>query len=120
MGMRAGQRASGWARLALLLLALSVTTFGLAAPPPNAQADELLSICGTSPNYVFVPLSNYGIEASASCPGGWLGLQAPSSAYPTQGDNAIVQATAPAGLFIRSVWISVMASGGVNAGNQGV
>ena len=36
-----------------------------------------------------------------------------------QGQNAIWQATAPAGLFIRTAWVTSMTSSGVNAGKSG-
>ena len=105
--------------LALPLVAFAlIVSLSLAVPPPLAQADEFVGACGTSPNFVFAPVSSYGIEASTACPGS-LELQGPSTGRFTQGENAIVQATAPAGLFIRSVWMSSMVSYGVNVGSAG-
>lgn len=81
--------------------------------PRAARADEEIYACGGAPNGVFVaPPAN--LLPLNSCPNGVLAIKNQDVPVP-RGANAIWQATAPPGLFIRSVVITRMASLGVNS-----
>ncbi len=64
----------------------------------RASADESVTACGSYPNGVFQFSSAYAFQATSTCPGGSIEVDAP--ALYSQGQGAIWQATAPAGLEI--------------------
>lgn len=97
---------------------LVVLLAAIAGDAARASGDELVASCGSQPNGVFAPYSQYGIEAIANCPGGDISLNAGSPAY-RQGQNAIWQAVAPSGLTITAVWVTSLQSAFVNAGSAG-
>ncbi|MGI8428222.1 MAG: hypothetical protein ACR2OB_02725 [Solirubrobacteraceae bacterium] len=88
--------------------------------PRTAQADESVMVCGAYPNQVFTPSSAYGITARSTCPGGAIALQAYGASY-NQGQGAIWQANAPAGLTIVAAGVpsGSLRSDYVNAGSNG-
>lgn len=85
----------------------------------GARADESVTACGSYPNGVFQFSSAYSFEATATCPGGDIGVDAP--ALYAQGQGAIWQATAPSGLEIVGAAIPPpgFSSIGVNEGTDG-
>lgn len=87
------------------------------ASPNDAGADETVIACGPGPNSVFVSLPS-ALVAEANCPHGELALEAINGVV-NRGTNVIWQASAPHGLFIRSVSVPTLYSTGVNAGSQG-
>ena len=121
VGTRTHHRSAGRVDLRIALLAAAMIAYLTLAlsSPPAAQADEFVAACGNSPNVVFVSESSYEIGPSQSCPNGLIELNADGQNFLTRGENAIWQATAPVGLFIRSVWITSMTENGVNAGSSG-
>jgi hypothetical protein len=78
-----------------------------------------VTACGPYPNGVFQFSSAYSFQASATCPGGNIEVNAP--ALYAQGQGAIWQATAPPGLEIVGAAVppSGLKSLGVNAGQYG-
>ena len=64
----------------------------------GAHADESVTACGAYPNGVFQFSSAYSFQATSTCPGGTIELDA-TSLY-SQGQGAIWQATAPSGFEI--------------------
>jgi hypothetical protein len=87
--------------------------------PALARANETVDACGFVPNEVFQAYSNFGMEVQANCPGGGLTLYADSEFR--QGQNAIWQADAPAGLTIVAAMVApgALESEFVNAGSLG-
>lgn len=85
----------------------------------GARADESVTACGAYPDGVFQFSSAYAFQGSATCPGGSIEVDAP--ALYAQGQGAIFQATAPAGLEIVGAAIPPggLGSLGVNAGSDG-
>ncbi|MGH2870066.1 MAG: hypothetical protein ACRDNK_21160, partial [Solirubrobacteraceae bacterium] len=104
---------------AILVLGALVLSFGLTLPQ-SARADETVFGCGFFGNSAFAPSSAYGITASASCPGGAIGLNAEGPSY-AQGQGAIWQATAPANMLIVGATVPAggLTSDYVNAGSGG-
>ena len=91
-----------------------------------AGADEIVISCGPfSTPGVFAAISNPPVDATASCPGTGFGgdgsglFLSPGSGSAKRGQNALWQATAPAGLKIVAAIVTDLGSEGVNAGNQG-
>jgi hypothetical protein len=83
----------------------------------GARADEYVVSCGPQPNGVFAATPNE-LSAQATCPGGSLTLSTEDAGI-KQGQNALWQAKAPAGLTIVSASIPSMREQYVNAGTNG-
>jgi hypothetical protein len=85
----------------------------------GAHADESVTACGPYPGGVFQFSSAYAFQATSTCPGGKIELDAP--ALYSQGQGAIWQATAPSGLEIVGAAIPPpdLNSVGVNEGKDG-
>ncbi len=105
--------------VAIILSVLAGLTVLLFVVASAAQANETVIACGAYPNNVFAPSSAYGIVTAADCPGSGLSLWAGTEAH-QQGQGAIWQANAPAGLLIVGASIEGLHSFGVNNGPFGV
>ena len=85
----------------------------------EAHADESVTACGFYPNAVFQASTAYAFQATSTCPGG--GIELNANALYSQGQGAVWQADAPPGLEIVGAAIppNGLSSYGVNAGNNG-
>jgi hypothetical protein len=101
-------------------LCLAVAIAACLASPQLARADETVVACGFVANSVFQAVSAYGIQTQATCPGGGL-LLATEVVNIKRGQNALWQATTPAGLIIVAATVpaGLLSSQYVNAGNSG-
>jgi hypothetical protein len=105
----------------LLLGLLVAAALVLAVETSPARADENVYACGIYPNHIFKPVSSYGLNYTDGCtgpPSGALDLNSFGNTL-SQGQNALWQASAPAGLTIVGVNASDVASNDVNAGSLG-
>lgn len=91
-----------------------------------ARADETVISCGPySTTGVFAPISKPPVQATGTCPGTGYGgdgsgfYLSPGSGTASQGQNALWQANAPAGLTIVHADVTDVGSIDVNSGNQG-
>jgi hypothetical protein len=117
MRLSLGHRVTWRPSLGAMLLVLAV--MASLGPAESARADEYVGACGSYPNLIFGNYGSLEFTETATCPGGSIDIQAIDEVGIAQGENAIWQATAPAGLFIRSAWITSMTSASVNAGKAG-
>ena len=102
-----------------VLVAVASVSLSILIAVPKAQADESVTSCGSYPNVVFAADSAYDFSETSTCPGGSIEIDAP--ALYLQGQGAVWQAVAPAGLEIVGAAIppGALSSIGVNIGSAG-
>ncbi len=98
-----------------ILVALLVVLVVVASA---ARANETVVACGAYPNRVFAASSAYGMAATADCPGSGFDLNSNGKLL-QQGQGAIWQANAPAGLLIVGASVEGLQSWYVNVGSLG-
>jgi hypothetical protein len=106
-----------------VLWGLACVLAAVTVAPSVAQGDETVTSCGPNTDHVFIGSTAYGgFSYSQSCPNGRIDLSTePSTATTRNGQGAIWQAVAPAGLMVVGAIVpsAALASAGVNDRSNG-